>query len=151
MALARWDPEVGMRSLSQAIDRFFEEPSYRPRWWLFPHLMDEEEIMPVDMFETDGAVVVKASIPGIKPEDIEISVTDNSLSIRGESKSEEEVKEENYFRRERRYGRFSRQIMLPGGTLGEKAEAEFKDGVLTITVPKAEEKKSKAIPVKMKK
>ena len=95
-------------------------------------------------------MVVKTTVPGVRPEDIEIDVTGNILSIRGERKAEKEVKEENYIRRERSYGRFSREVSLPGGVLADKAEADFEDGVLTITIPKAEEAKPKVIKVKSK-
>jgi len=138
-----------MLSLRDAMERLFEEPFFRPRGWLVPRLW-EEETLAIDMYQTDEAVVVKTSVPGIKPEDIEITVTGDTLSIRGETRAEEEVKEEKYIRRERSFDAFSRQISLPRGLLTDEAEASFENGVLTITIPKAEEVKGKTIEVKVK-
>ena len=108
------------------------------------------EIPAVDMYQTDDAVVVKSAIPGIKPEDIDISITGDTLTIKGETRVEEEVNEENYIRRERRYGSFCRSLALPLPVVTDKAEAEFENGVLTLTLPKAEEVKPKAIKIKAK-
>ena len=96
-------------------------------------------------------MVVDAANPGVKPEDIEVSLTGDVLTIKGETKAEKEVKEPNYLRRERRYGSFCRSISLPSGLKGDKAEAEFEHGVLKLTIPKAEEVKPKVIEVKTKK
>jgi HSP20 family protein len=130
------------------MDRLFEESFVRPGGGrLAPAGM---EIPAVDMYQTDDAVVVKSAIPGIKPEDIDISITGDTLTIRGETKVEEEVNEENYMRRERRYGSFCRSLALPLPVVTDKAEAEFENGVLTLTLPKAEEVKPKAIKIKAK-
>jgi HSP20 family protein len=102
------------------------------------------------MYETDEAVVVKSGVPGVDPGDIDISVTADTLTIKGETKAEEEVEEESYVHRERRYGAFSRSLTIPVPIQADKAEAEFEDGVLTLTLPKAEEVKPKAIKVKAK-
>jgi len=96
-------------------------------------------------------VVVKVAIPGVKPEDIDITVTGDTLSIKGEAKEETEVKRENYIRQERRYGAFSRSVTLPSGVETEKAEASFENGILTLNIPKAEEVKPKVIKVKSRK
>jgi HSP20 family protein len=103
------------------------------------------------MYETDDAVVVKAAIPGVDPKDVEINVTGDTLTIRGEIRKEEEVKEENYLRRERYYGSFCRSFLLPTRVVADDAEAVFENGVLTLTLPKAEEVKPKSIKVKAKK
>ena len=144
--LVRWEPFRELMSLREAMDRLFEESFVRP-WRLMPF---EFGTPAVDMYQTDEAVVVKASLPGVKPEDIDISVTGDTLTIRGESKTEEEVKEENYLRRERRFGSFCRSVTLPGGLLTDKAEANYTNGVLTLTFPKAEEVKPKSIKVRTK-
>jgi HSP20 family protein len=102
------------------------------------------------MYETDDTIVVKSAIAGIKPEDLDVSVTGDTLTIKGETKAEEEVKEESYIRRERRYGSFCRSLAIPTAVVADKAKAEFEDGVLTLTLPKAEEVKPKAIKVKAK-
>jgi HSP20 family protein len=146
--LVRWEPFRDLVSLREAMDRLFEESFVRPQTdWLAP---TEAGALAVDMYETDDAVVVKSAIPGIKPEDIDIIVAGDTLTIKGETKSEEEVKEENYVRREMRYGSFARTLAVPTSVVADKAEAEFENGVLTLTLPKAEEVKPKAIQIKAK-
>ncbi len=145
MSITRWEPFRDLVSLREAMDRLFEESWVRPAGrWLVP----TEEALAFDIYETDENVVVKTAVPGIKPEDVEITITGNTLNIAGETKAEEEVKEENYIRRERRYGRFSRSVALPPTVEAEKAEATFENGILTLTIPKAEEAKPKVIKVK---
>lgn len=147
-SLIRWEPFRELLSMREAMDRLFEESFLRPRGrWLVPF---DVEALAVDMYETDDKIVVKASLPGVKPEEVDISVTGNTLTIKGETKAEEEVKEENYIRRERRYGAFSRSLSLPTQVEVEKAEAAFENGVLTLSLPKAEAVRPKAIKVKTK-
>ena len=98
--------------------------------------------------ETADQVTVKAALPGVKPEDVEITLTGNTLSLSGQVKEETETKEKNYLRRETRMGSFSRMIELPAGLKTENADAKFENGVLTISFPKAEEIKPKTIKVK---
>jgi len=148
--LVRWDPFRDLISLREAMDRLFEESLVRPRaGWLAPERM---ETLTVDMYETNETVVVKTTVPGIKPEGLDISITGDTLTIRGETKAEEEVKADvfNYIRRERRYGSFCRSLTIPVSVVADKAEAEFENGVLTLVLPKAEEIKPKAIKVKAK-
>ena len=146
--LVRWEPFRDLVSLREAMDRLFEESFVRPQTgWLAP---TEVGALAVDVYETDDAVVVKSAIPGVKPEDIDITVTGDTLTIKGETKFEEEVKEENYVRREMRYGSFSRTLTVPASVVADEAEAEFENGVLTLTLPKVEEVKPKAIQIKAK-
>jgi HSP20 family protein len=149
MSIVRWEPLSDFMTLREAMDRLFQESFVSPlrKEWLAP----AEGALALDVYETEDAVVVKSSIPGVKPDDVEISISGNTLSISGEAKTEEEVKEENYIRRERRYGGFSRSVVLPEGVQADKAEADFEDGVLTLTIPKAPEAKPKVIKVKSKK
>ncbi|MBI5029546.1 MAG: Hsp20/alpha crystallin family protein [Chloroflexi bacterium] len=141
--LIRWDP-FGDRSL----DRLFDESFVRPNWgWIAPVGAAN---LAIDMYETKDDVVVKAVLPGIKPEQVEVTITGDVLTIRGESKEENQVKEENYVRKERRFGSFSRCVTLPGGLKADKADAAFENGVLTLKIPKAEELKPKTIKVKTK-
>jgi len=147
--LMRWEPLRDLVSLREAMNRLFEESFVRP-WGGWPWPVRGERLA-VDMYETDDAVVVKAALPGVKAEDLDISVVGDTLTIRGEVKRDEEVKEENYIRRERFYGSFCRSFALPTQVVPEDAEAEFEDGILTLTLPKAEEVKPKAIKVKPKK
>ncbi len=146
--LVRWEPFHDLVSLRDAMDRLFEESFVRPRArWLAPV---GAETLAVDMYETDDAIVVKSAIPGVEPKDIDISITSDTLTIKGETKTEEEVKEKGYIHRERRYGSFCRSLTIPLPVVADKAEAEFENGVLTLTLPKAEEIKPKAIKVKAK-
>jgi len=147
MSITRWEPLRDFISLREAMDRLFEEGWVWPRaGWRLPI----QETLAIDIYETPDNVVVRTAVPGVKPEDIDITITGNTLTIAGETKAEEKVEEENYVRRERRYGRFSRSIILPSGAQGEKAEATFEHGLLTLTIPKADEAKPKLIEVKSK-
>lgn len=102
------------------------------------------------MYQTDDDVAVKAAIPGLKPEEVDISITDDTLTIKGEHKEEQEIKEENYLYKERRYGTFARSVLIPVKVKSEKTEAVFENGVLKLTMPKAEEAKPIQIKVKVK-
>ena len=144
--LVRWEPFRDLVTLREAMDRLFEESVVRPQ----TGRMTPAGALAVDMYETDDAIIVKSPIPGIKPQDLDISIVGDTLTIKGETKSEEEVKEEHYIRRERRYGSFCRSLAIPLPVVADKAGAEFEDGVLTLTLPKAEEVKAKAIKVKAK-
>ena len=146
--LVRWEPFRDLVSLREAMGRLFEESFVRPQSDLLTPT--EAGTLAVDMYETEDAVVVKSAIPGIKPEDIDISLTGDTLTIKGETKFEEEVEEENYVRREMRYGSFVRTLSIPTSVVVDKADAEFENGVLTLTLPKAEEVKPKAIQIKAK-
>lgn len=143
--ITRWDPFAEMASLRQTMDRLFDET--RP-WRVFANGGDT--YFPVDMYETNDEVVVKASLPGIRPEDIDISITGQLLTLKGESKEEREEKQHNYFRRERRTGTFIRQLSLPTEVESDKAQAVFEHGVLRLTLPKAEAVKPKTIKVEAK-
>lgn len=146
--LVRWEPFRDLVSLREAMDRLFEESFVRPQaGWLAPV---EAGTLAVDVYETDDSVVVKSAVPGVKPEELDIAIAGDTLTIKGETRSEEEIKEENYVRRELRYGSFARTIAVPSSVVADKAKAEFENGVLTLTLPKAEEVKPKAIKVKTK-
>ncbi len=148
MSIVRWEPFRDFMTLREAMDRLFEESFVRPRReWLAP----AEGTLALDMYETEDSVVVKSAVPGIKPDDIDITISGNILSISGATKVEEEVKEDDYIRRERRYGSFSRSVTLPEALEPDKAEASFEDGILTLNIPKAPEAKPKVIKIKGKK
>jgi HSP20 family protein len=144
--ITRWEPFGELMSLRDAMDRLFEESMVRPRGMLAPLASG----VAVDMIETDEAIEVQAEIPGVKPEDINITVTGDVLSIRGEAKQETEEEKGNYLRRERRYGSFCRQFTLATPVKVDEATADFQDGILHLTLPKAEEVKPKAIEVTKK-
>jgi len=139
----RWDPFTAVEPLSDAMDRLFPG-SPLPAWRRGLSGVDAA----LDMYETDDAVVVKASVPGVKPEDVEVSVVGDTLTIRGEIKADEKVENGQYLCRELARGRFARSVSLPGLVQADKAKAEFENGILTIQVPKVEEAKPKVIKVK---
>jgi len=144
MSLARWDPFTEMRRMREEIDRLFEG------FWRPPMLMPwvTEGISPaVDVYERDNNVVIKAEAPGLKKEDIEVTATEDSISLRGEFKHEEEVKEEGFYRHERRAGKFYRTIPMPTAIKPNEVKAGFREGLLEITAPKAEEVKAKEMKV----
>jgi len=143
--LVRWDPFEEVRSLRHRMDRVFDDFFRGPR--LLPWEAGEYAF-PLDVYETDDSLVVKAALPGMRADDVDISLSGDVLTIKGETKSEEEVKRESYHRRELRYGSFARSIPLPMRVDYNKAEAVFEQGVLTVTMPKAEELKAKTIKVK---
>ncbi len=145
--LTRWEPFRDLVTLREAMDRLFAESFVRPGA-AFPDVGMEGPA--VDMYQTDEEIVVKAAIPGIKPEDIDISVTGDLLTIKGELKQEDKVDEGNYIRQERRFGQFVRELTLPNQVNADNAKADFEHGVLTLHLPKAEEVKPKSIKVKTK-
>ena len=145
MTIARWDPFGNLR---ETFDRLFEEGLIRsPR--LLPTILGEWHLR-LDMYETADAVVVKTPVPGVRPEDVEMTITGDTLTIKGEVKAEAEVKREDYFHQEMLYGGFHRIVSLPGALKTDKAEASFENGILTLIIPKAEEAKPKAVKVQVK-
>ena len=148
--LVRLEPAREMLSLREAMDRLFEESFLRPG--SFGVSDSASAMLPMDMYETENDVVVKAAIPGVKPEDIEVTVTGDLLSIKGEFRTESEQKDEkrNYHRQERRYGSFCRQVTLPAGVNADACAADFENGVPTLTLPKVEEAKVKKVQIKSK-
>jgi HSP20 family protein len=144
--LVRWEPFREMISLRQAMDRLFEDSFVR-----FPYLPGSGTgEFPIDVYQTKDDLVVKAALPGVKPEEVEITVSEDTITIRGEHTEEQETKEDDYLHRERYYGAFSRSVAIPVKVKGEKAEATFEEGVLTLTLPKAEEVKPRQVKIKAK-
>ena len=150
--LIRWQrPELGtwssfgrLHDLRDEIDRLFETP--------LAELARSSQLLSgwtpaLDLSENKDSFVVKAELPGMKREDIEVSLHEGTLSISGERKSEEKHKDAEVYRAERFFGRFQRTVTLPTAVAGDKVKAQYKDGVLTITLPKTEEAKPKQIDV----
>jgi len=142
MELVRWDPFRELERMREEFDRWFERlfeevlPPVRRR----APRAEAVAITPcVDVYETEKEVVVKAELPGLTKKDVEVQATEDSVTIRGEFKKDEEVSEEGYYRRERRFGRFERMIPLPAEVKPEEAKAKFENGVLEIRLPKAKE------------
>jgi HSP20 family protein len=140
MALVRWDPFRDLTALQTEVNRLFSRAS--------GDVTDRQSWTPaVDVVETDDAIVLKAELAGMDPADINIEVQDNVLTVSGERRFQEEVKEDKYYRIERRYGSFSRSLALPPTADENKVEAKYDNGLLEITVPKAEIAKPKKITV----
>ncbi len=142
--VVRWDPYREMTRMNRLMDRWFGDV---PRVWMGDG-DGREGYVPLDLYETDNDVVVQASLPGVEPEDVDITISGETLTIRGESEHEEEEKKRNYYRQESWFGSFARSITLPAQVESGKAEATFENGVLKLTIPKAEEAKPKTIKVK---
>lgn len=144
--ITRYDPLGQMVSLRSAMDRLFEDSFVSPLSWRT--IAGAEGISPaIDVHETDDELVVTAALPGMKSEDLDITITGQHLTLRGELKADETVERDRYLYRERRFGSFNRSIELPLRVQGEKAEAKFTDGVLTLRIPKAEEVKPRQIRI----
>ena len=144
--ITRFDPLGEMVSLRSAMDRLFEDSFVSPVGWRT--IGGGESITPaIDVHETADDIVVTASLPGMKAEDVEITMTGQSLTLRGEFKADEKVERDQYLYRERRFGAFHRSLQLPVRVQGENAQATFRDGILTLRIPKAEEVKPRQIRI----
>jgi len=145
-ALTRWDPAADFAAMRNLMDRVFE--GNFPR---LPALRNGEDLGPanltLDVIETGDSYVIKAAIPGVEPKDVEISVEDDVLTIKGEFEHKEEASEENYLRREIRYGSFQRQLRLPPTVDAEKADARFEHGMLRLSLPKKPEARARSIKI----
>lgn len=148
MAIVRWDPFKDFLSLQQDMGRLFER-TFGGEGKSLLGWASGAWAPAVDMYETDKEVVMTAELPGLTAKDIDISLKDDTLTLRGEKKFSEEIKEENYYRLERRYGSFKRLVQLPSAVKKDKIKAAFRDGVLTVSLPKVEEEKPKEIKVKV--
>jgi len=135
-----------MMTLREAMDRLFDDAFTRP-----VNLRDGGWSSPaIDMYQTDDEVVLRAALPGFKADEVQINVTGDVLTLRGEMKHEEEQKDKAWYIREQRWGSFERSITLPTDVKADKAVADYENGILTVTLPKAEEVKPKTITVKPK-
>ena len=144
--ITRYDPLGEMVSLRSAMDRLFEGSFVSPLSWRT--ISGGDAIAPpVDVHETADEIVVTAALPGMKAEDVEITMTGQNLTLRGEFKADQEISREQYLYRERRFGSFNRTVQLPVRVQGDRADASFTDGVLTLRIPKAEEVKPRQIRI----
>lgn len=153
MTVTRWSPSTDMmrdlESMQSRMNRLFND-------FFGGREAEEQDLMPsawnpaVDVIENEDSFVIEAELPGMKKDEIKISLTNDVLIVQGEKKIEKQEKKKNYHRTERSYGSFSRTFSLPGNVKSDKVDAEFNNGVLTITIPKSEEAKPKQIDVKIK-
>lgn len=138
--------------MDRMFDNFFRRPfsPFGLSWFPRMRLPEFEEVSPtVDIFEDGDDVVVKTELPGMTKDDIEVSLSEDSITITGEKKKEEKIDKKDYYRIERSYGSFKRCFGLPAEVRNEKAKATFKNGVLEIRIPKTEEAKKKARKIKI--
>jgi HSP20 family protein len=149
MSITRFDPFRELAHMQDRINRIFGDV-YRGEGDHDAVLNRGDWLPPVDIFENDNhEIVLTAEIPGVRKEDLDIRVENNTLTIRGERKREQETTKENYHRVERLYGTFTRSFSLPSTVDNEKVNAEFKDGVLKVTLPAREEAKPRQIQVQV--
>jgi HSP20 family protein len=144
MSTTRWEPFRGLNTLQEQVNRLFEDSVTRTR-------SSQAELASwapaVDIFETENELVVKADLPDVQEKDIDVRVENNTLTIRGERKFNNEVHEDNYLRVERAYGTFTRSFSLPNTVNTEGIRAEYRNGVLSVRMPKREETKPKQIKI----
>jgi HSP20 family protein len=144
MTLLRRSGQFGdLVSLRQAMDRLLEDSFVSPRTWG----LGDEHVVPMDVYASDDEIVVEAVLPGVKPEDVDITVEGSTLTISGDTSAADTGREGSLVLQEIRRGRFMRTLSLPAGLEPDKATATFEDGVLTLRIPKAEELKPRQIKI----
>jgi len=152
-ALAPYQPSKWLspfERMEDMFESFFRRPFGRPFLPSLPKWFEEMEPSPsADIFEEGDDVVVKTELPGMEKDNIDINLTDNTITISGEKKKEEKVEKKNYYHLERSYGSFSRSFSLPSEVQADKAKATFKNGLLEVRIPKTEEAKKKAQKIKI--
>jgi HSP20 family protein len=139
MALMRWDPFRALRRRDESFDDLMRD--------LFGRSMEEMMEPPAEVSETDAEVIVKLVVPGVDKDQLRVTVTDDALTVRGELKKESEEKKKNFHRQEIRYGSFQRSVALPVDVEADKARAELKNGMLTVTLPKSAQPKAHQVQV----
>ena len=145
MSIERWNPFEEAVSLRDAVNSLLHESFVRPGGT--PAQAGGLAAFPLDVCETENEFVVKAALPGVKPDDVQVTIHGDTLTIRGQSKAEEEKKGEHWHLRERRFGTFQRALSLTTPVDADKAQAQFENGVLTLRIPKSEAAKPKQIKI----
>jgi HSP20 family protein len=153
-AVAPWTPFMGLSQWEREMDRMMDDfftrrmrPWWPGRWLVSP---DSELVTPtVDVYEEKDDVVVKAELPGLEKDEIEVNISDSHLTLKGEKKKEEKIEQKDYYRCERSYGAFLRSVELPHEVKADKVKASFKNGILEVRLPKTEEAKAKEIKIKV--
>ncbi len=141
MSMQRWEPFADLRKLENRVSRL---------WNRFPPFFGEgaeEWTVPLDIREQDGTLIVEASVPGLKPEEIDIQIEDDVLTIKGETRTEKEEKKKGYLLKERSEGSFYRSVRLPDSVDSDRAESTYADGILTVTMPKKTETQPKKVTI----
>jgi HSP20 family protein len=142
-SITRWDPFAELRS---SMDRLFDDGLTRP-WRTAPRALEYQAGFPVEVSETSDGVEVKALLPGVRPEEVDITVSNGVLTIKAEHREEKEDKKRDFYRREIRYGGFQRSLRLPNGVDADKADASYENGVLRLQLPKSEALRPRQIKV----
>jgi HSP20 family protein len=144
MSMTTWSPMREIETLRERMDKIFSEMSVRPR------MAVDQEFLPLDVQETDTQIIVKASMPGFKTEDLNIEVNRGMLTIRGETKEEREETKGTWHLQERRFGSVQRAVRLPAAVYEDEAKATLENGVLTVTLPKSESTPTRKIEIEAK-
>ncbi|NOX19651.1 MAG: Hsp20/alpha crystallin family protein [Nitrospirae bacterium] len=151
MSIVKWSPMKELEEMRRDMERLFDEffePMRRRRWWGKP--IAEGVIVPnIELIDKKDELIAKIEIPGVDKKDIDLTITENTMTVKGEIKKEEEFKEEDYYVSEIRYGSFSRTIPLPVEIDSDRAKASYKNGILEVVLPKKEEAKPKEIKVEV--
>ena len=151
MSVVKWSPLKELEDMRRDMDRLFEDflvPGRRRRGWLAKP--EGGVVVPnIEMFDRKNEIVVRAELPGVAKENVDLTITKDTLTLKGEVKKEEEIKEEDYYASERSYGSFTRSVALPVEVDSEKATAGFKNGILEIVLPKREESRPKEIKIEV--
>ena len=148
MALVRWNPMRELQTMHDRMNRFFDESLFRwgrpAEWWGEASPIGSAS---VNLYEDENYIIMKVELPGVKKEDIFLEVKDNTICLKAERKPETEEKEENYHQSEFKYGSFQRSFTLPVSVDADKIKAQHKDGILKVTLPKAESHRAKKIAI----
>lgn len=145
-SVIRWSPISDLMSLHSAMDRLFSDTFGLPGQTRTVGAVGEG-YLPLDVYQTDKEWVIRASVPGVDPSTVDVTFDGGQINIKGEIKPPADAKAENFWLRENFYGKFSRQVTLPEDALGDQAKAQFMNGVLTLTVPKARPAKPKSVKI----
>ncbi len=143
--LTPWRPFLGMRRWQELMDKMWEEEN-----WENPTKIKSSLMPPIDVYEKNNIVFVKCQLPGFKPEEVDINVTEESVAIKGEKQEEKEGQDKSFYHQEISYGSFYRSVILPAKVKADKSEAKFSNGILTISLPKLEIKKPKVVKIQAK-
>jgi HSP20 family protein len=136
--------------MEDMFEDFFRRPFGLRRWPAMPRMMEEVEASPsVDIYEEGDNIILKSEMPGMTKEDIEVNLTDDTITLSGEKKKEEKIEKKDYYRLERSFGSFKRSFALPSEVQSDRAKASFKNGILEIKIPKSEEAKKKEKKIKI--
>jgi HSP20 family protein len=149
MTITRWQPLYRLNTLQRDMDRLFDQLTQTSWGDTTPTQHNQDWVPAVEVKETDAQVILRAEVPGVSAEDLDIQVTRNAVAITGEHRYENKSEDNGYYRSEFRYGQFQRIVPLPSKVENEQVKAEFKDGILTLTMPKAEDERRKVFKVNL--